>query len=109
MICYDLGSSLIGSIDRPTLSLIFFLLKFVAAMSKLTKSMCWELVTVKNDKLNQVGAAIFKKPNSNECYEKRPTNEPPLCEESDDPDAVWYYFYPYFIVMVFVIFFGKKL
>ncbi|KAM7511135.1 hypothetical protein LguiB_010010 [Lonicera macranthoides] len=59
------------------------------AMTKLTKSMCWELVTVKNDKLNQVGAAIFRKPNSNECYEKRPTNEPPLCEESDDPDAVW--------------------
>jgi SAM-dependent methyltransferase len=51
--------------------------------------MCWDLVTVKNDKLNQVGAAIFRKPTTNECYNSRQKNDPPLCKESDDPDAVW--------------------
>uniref|UniRef100_A0A2N9EKU4 Methyltransferase n=1 Tax=Fagus sylvatica TaxID=28930 RepID=A0A2N9EKU4_FAGSY len=57
------------------------------AMSELTKSMCWDLVTVGKDKLNGVGAAIFRKPATNECYDKRPQNEPPLCKDSDDPNA----------------------
>ncbi|KAI3807539.1 hypothetical protein L1987_23469 [Smallanthus sonchifolius] len=59
------------------------------AMSKLTKAMCWDLVVINNDKLNQVGAAIYRKPTSNECYENRQQNDPPLCEKKDDPDAVW--------------------
>lgn len=59
------------------------------AMTELTKKMCWDLVTIKDDKLNDVGAAIYRKPTSNECYEKRPQNDPPLCEESDDPNAAW--------------------
>ncbi|XP_010533385.1 PREDICTED: probable methyltransferase PMT24 [Tarenaya hassleriana] len=59
------------------------------AMSELTKAMCWKLVTIKKDKLNEVGAAIFQKPTSNKCYNNRPQNEPPLCKESDDPDAAW--------------------
>ncbi|XP_076888000.1 putative methyltransferase PMT24 isoform X2 [Bidens hawaiensis] len=59
------------------------------AMKKLTKAMCWELVGINNDKLNQVGAAIYRKPTNNECYENRQQNEPPLCESKDDPDAVW--------------------
>ncbi|XP_071737828.1 probable methyltransferase PMT24 [Rutidosis leptorrhynchoides] len=59
------------------------------AMSKLTKAMCWELVVVNNDKLNEVGAAIYRKPTSNECYESRQQNDPPLCESKDDPDAIW--------------------
>jgi SAM-dependent methyltransferase len=59
------------------------------AMSELTKSMCWDLVTVGKDKLNGVGAAIFRKPATNECYDKRPQNEPPLCKDSDDPNAAW--------------------
>lgn len=59
------------------------------AMSKLMKKMCWELVTIKNDTVNQVGAAIFRKPTSNECYEQREENEPPLCKDSDDPNAAW--------------------
>ncbi|XP_039071419.1 probable methyltransferase PMT24 isoform X2 [Hibiscus syriacus] len=58
-------------------------------MSRLTKSMCWDLVTVKKDRLNAVGAAIYRKPTSNDCYEKRSKNVPPLCEESDDPNAAW--------------------
>ncbi|KAK8624080.1 hypothetical protein V6N13_065437 [Hibiscus sabdariffa] len=58
-------------------------------MSRLTKSMCWDLVTVKKDRLNAVGAAIYRKPTSNDCYNKRSKNVPPLCEESDDPNAAW--------------------
>lgn len=64
----------------------------MAAMSALTKSMCWDLKTIKKDKLNGVAAAIYQKPTSNNCYDKRPKNEPPLCKESDDPDAAWYFF-----------------
>ncbi|XAR62877.1 Sarcosine/dimethylglycine N-methyltransferase [Bertholletia excelsa] len=59
------------------------------AMSELTKSMCWDLVVIEKDKLNQVGVAIYRKPTSNECYEKREKNEPPLCKKNDDPDAAW--------------------
>ncbi|KAE8683450.1 putative methyltransferase PMT25 [Hibiscus syriacus] len=36
-------------------------------MSQLTKSMCWDLVTVKKDRLNAVGAAIYRKPTTNDC------------------------------------------
>ncbi|XP_052484064.1 probable methyltransferase PMT24 isoform X1 [Gossypium raimondii] len=61
----------------------------MAEMSRLTKSMCWDLVTVKKDRLNAVGAAIYQKPASNDCYNKRSKNAPPLCEESDDPNAAW--------------------
>lgn len=60
------------------------------AMSKLTKSMCWELVQVGKDKFNGVSAAMFRKPTSNSCYEGRQQNDPPLCEETDDPNAAWY-------------------
>ncbi|KAL0006210.1 hypothetical protein SO802_013771 [Lithocarpus litseifolius] len=31
--------------------------------------------------------AIYRKSTSNECYDKRPKNEPPLYKESDDPNA----------------------
>ncbi|KAK2983706.1 hypothetical protein RJ640_001449 [Escallonia rubra] len=59
------------------------------AMQRLTKSMCWEIVSISKDRVNGVGIAIYKKPMSNECYEKRLKNDPPLCEESDDPSAAW--------------------
>lgn len=58
-------------------------------MKKLTKSMCWETVTVNKDKVNGVGVAVFQKPSTNECYEQRSANEPPVCSESDDPNAAW--------------------
>ncbi|XP_031487364.1 probable methyltransferase PMT26 [Nymphaea colorata] len=60
------------------------------AMKKLTKDMCWDLKKVEYDRVNQVGAAIFKKPTSNDCYENRPVSEPPMCKESDEPNAAWY-------------------
>ncbi|KAL2333751.1 hypothetical protein Fmac_014964 [Flemingia macrophylla] len=59
-------------------------------MSELTKSMCWELVTIKKDALNQVGAAFYRKPTSNECLEQRKQNQPPICKDDDDPNAAWY-------------------
>ncbi|KAJ4966412.1 hypothetical protein NE237_018261 [Protea cynaroides] len=59
------------------------------AMKALTKSMCWKLITIKKDRLNKVGAAIYQKPTSNECYDKRSQNDPPLCPDSDDPNAAW--------------------
>nr|GLL38760.1 probable methyltransferase PMT26 [Ipomoea trifida] len=59
------------------------------AMKKLTKSMCWELVQVNKDRVNGVGVAFFRKPTTNECYEQRSKDDPPLCQESDDPNAAW--------------------
>lgn len=60
-------------------------------MKALTKAMCWEVVSISKDKLNGVGIAVYKKPTSNECYEKRSQNQPPICPDSDDPNAAWYF------------------
>ncbi|XP_028795639.1 probable methyltransferase PMT26 [Neltuma alba] len=59
------------------------------AMKALTKAMCWEVVSITKDKVNGVGIAIYRKPLSNECYEKRSKNDPPMCSDSDDPNAAW--------------------
>ncbi|XP_030524024.2 probable methyltransferase PMT27 [Rhodamnia argentea] len=59
-------------------------------MSSLTANMCWELVTIQKDKLNSIGAAIYRKPRSNDCYEQRKHHSPPMCKNDDDPNAAWY-------------------
>ncbi|KAI7736629.1 hypothetical protein M8C21_025714 [Ambrosia artemisiifolia] len=59
-------------------------------MSALTFAMCWELVTIMKDELNEVAAAIYRKPESNECYSGREKQEPPMCKPDDDPNAAWY-------------------
>ncbi|QCD81792.1 S-adenosyl-L-methionine-dependent methyltransferase [Vigna unguiculata] len=59
-------------------------------MTSLTKAICWELVTIKKDKLNQVGAAFYRKPLTNECYDQREQNQPPMCKVDDDPNSAWY-------------------
>ncbi|EEF46058.1 ATP binding protein, putative [Ricinus communis] len=59
------------------------------AMTELTKAICWELVSVNKDTVNGVGIAMYRKPTSNDCYEKRSQQEPPICEASDDPNAAW--------------------
>uniref|UniRef100_A0A2P2KPS1 Dehydration-responsive family protein n=2 Tax=Rhizophora mucronata TaxID=61149 RepID=A0A2P2KPS1_RHIMU len=59
------------------------------AMTELTKTMCWELVSITKDTVNKVGIATYKKPISNDCYEKRAQQEPPICEASDEPNAAW--------------------
>ncbi|KAM3285773.1 putative methyltransferase PMT27 isoform X1 [Capsicum chacoense] len=59
-------------------------------MSNLTVAMCWELVTIKKDKLNSVGVAIYHKSDTNDCYDQRQQNKPPMCKPDDDPNAAWY-------------------
>ncbi|KAH6791369.1 S-adenosyl-L-methionine-dependent methyltransferases superfamily protein [Perilla frutescens var. frutescens] len=59
------------------------------AMKKLTKAMCWEVLSITKDKVNGVGVAVYRKPMTNECYEQRSKSDPPLCQESDDPNAAW--------------------
>lgn len=62
-------------------------------MKELTKKMCWELVSINKDTINGIGAAIYKKPTNNECYEQRSQNDPPICDKSDDPNGAWYSLY----------------
>ncbi|PKA57104.1 putative methyltransferase PMT26 [Apostasia shenzhenica] len=59
------------------------------AMSALTRTMCWEMVTKRRDATNKVGLAIYKKPSDNICYEKRKQKSPSLCQDSDDQNAAW--------------------
>ncbi|KAG6396238.1 hypothetical protein SASPL_142384 [Salvia splendens] len=59
------------------------------AMKKLTKAMCWEVVSITKDRVNGVGIAVYRKPMTNECYEQRSKSDPPLCQDSDDPNAAW--------------------
>ncbi|EPS67515.1 hypothetical protein M569_07258, partial [Genlisea aurea] len=59
------------------------------AMKKLTNAMCWDVVSITKDRVNGVGIAVYRKPTSNDCYEKRSKNYPPICKDSDDPNAAW--------------------
>ncbi|CAI9763408.1 unnamed protein product [Fraxinus pennsylvanica] len=59
------------------------------AMKKLTKAMCWDVISITKDTINEVGIATYRKPTSNECYVQRSQNDPPICEDSDDPNAAW--------------------
>ena len=61
-------------------------------MKKLTKAMCWEVVSITKDRVNGVGIAVYRKPMTNECYKQRSKSDPPLCQDSDDPNAAWYDF-----------------
>lgn len=67
----------------------FICWELFVAMTELTKAMCWELVSITKDTVNGVGIATYKKPSSNDCYQKRSVQEPPLCEKSDDSNAAW--------------------
>lgn len=54
-------------------------------MVDLTTRLCWKLV--KKDGY----IAIWQKPSNNSCYLSRETGtQPPLCDQDDDPDKVWY-------------------
>ncbi|GJV77939.1 probable methyltransferase PMT24, partial [Tanacetum coccineum] len=57
----------------------------ITAMPKLTMAICWEQMVIYKDRLNQIGATIYKKPTSNECCENRQENDPPLCENVNYP------------------------
>nr|VDC89791.1 unnamed protein product [Brassica oleracea] len=54
-------------------------------MLNLTSSLCWKLVQ------KEGYIAIWQKPLNNTCYLSREAGtKQPLCDESDDPDNVWY-------------------
>ena len=59
-------------------------------MTSLTKSLCWELTSIKKDRLNGVGVAFYRKPTTNECYDARKRQQPPMCADDDDANAAWY-------------------
>ncbi|XP_076886283.1 uncharacterized protein LOC143536097 [Bidens hawaiensis] len=59
-------------------------------MSALTVALCWELVTIKKDKPNAMGVAIYHKPDTNACYEVVKPHQPPICKPDDDPNFSWY-------------------
>lgn len=59
-------------------------------MVALTTAMCWKRVAKFIDDTTGIGAAIFQKPISNDCYENRKKDFPPMCDEDDKPDAAWY-------------------
>lgn len=54
-------------------------------MENLTGRICWELVK------KEGYIAIWKKPLNNSCYLNRDTGvQPPICDQDDHPDNVWY-------------------
>ncbi|XP_057722627.1 probable methyltransferase PMT28 [Arachis stenosperma] len=60
------------------------------AMTSLTASICWNVLAHKSDDVGEVGVKIYQKPEGNEIYELRRKKIPPLCKESENPDAAWY-------------------
>ena len=64
-----------------------------SAVSDLARRMCWKLVAEKREEKglkDRVGAAIWQKPESNDCYsQKEKGSQPPMCEAQDTPDAAW--------------------
>ncbi|KAK9061153.1 hypothetical protein SSX86_018333 [Deinandra increscens subsp. villosa] len=54
-------------------------------MTNLTTRLCWNLVKIEGY------IAIWQKPFNNSCYLNRDSGTlPPLCDEKDDPNDVWY-------------------
>ncbi|KAF9609732.1 hypothetical protein IFM89_018180 [Coptis chinensis] len=58
-------------------------------MEDLTVSLCWQLVK------KEGYIALWQKPLNNSCYVSRNAGaRPPLCDEDDNPDDVWYVPWP---------------
>ncbi|CDP07517.1 unnamed protein product [Coffea canephora] len=60
------------------------------AMSKLTASICWNILADKSDEVSDIDVKIYQKPESNDIYKLRRKKVPPLCKENENPDAAWY-------------------
>ncbi|KAK4429252.1 putative methyltransferase PMT28 [Sesamum alatum] len=60
------------------------------AWSTLTASICWNVLADKTDEVSDIGVKIYQKPETNDIYELRRKKVPPLCKESENPDAAWY-------------------
>ncbi|KAM7272389.1 hypothetical protein ACFE04_027052 [Oxalis oulophora] len=61
------------------------------AMTKITTSICWNILAHKNDEDSEVGLKIYQKPEANTIYALRRKKFPPLCHENENPDAAWYF------------------
>lgn len=59
-------------------------------MSTLTASICWNILAHKTDEVSDMSSKIYQKPASNDIYELRRRNQPPLCKEDENQDAAWY-------------------
>lgn len=60
------------------------------AMTRLTASVCWNVLAHKTDEDSEIGVKVYQKPESNDIYELRRKRNPPLCTENENPDAAWY-------------------
>nr|XP_023910262.1 probable methyltransferase PMT28 isoform X1 [Quercus suber]XP_023910270.1 probable methyltransferase PMT28 isoform X2 [Quercus suber] len=60
------------------------------AMSRLTASICWNILAHKTEEVSEVGVKIYQKPESNGIYELRRKKNPLLCKENENPDAAWH-------------------
>ncbi|KAI4321592.1 hypothetical protein MLD38_034957 [Melastoma candidum] len=58
-------------------------------MSKLTASICWNILAHKTDEDSEVGVKVYQKPESNDIYGLRRRRNPPLCKEEENQDAAW--------------------
>ncbi|CAN1835780.1 Probable methyltransferase PMT28 [Linum perenne] len=50
----------------------------------------WNILAHKTDEDSDVGIKIYQKPDSNDIYELRRKKNPPMCKETENPDAAWY-------------------
>ncbi|CAI0377964.1 unnamed protein product [Linum tenue] len=81
-----------AAIITLTISLMLFshpFFAYTAAVSALTEAMCWKVVAKTMDSTG-IGLVIYQKPENPSCYEKRPQNNPPLCDQNDQHNISWY-------------------
>lgn len=69
-------------------------------MTKSTVSICWNVLAHKSDDVGEVGVRVYQKPEANDIYELRRKKIPPICKESENPDAAWY---PTVIVLCIIV------
>ncbi|CAA3030358.1 probable methyltransferase PMT28 [Olea europaea subsp. europaea] len=60
------------------------------ALSKLTVSVCWNILADKVDEVSDIGVKVYQKPESNNLYRLRRKRDPPMCKENENTDAAWY-------------------
>ncbi|KAL8523740.1 hypothetical protein ACS0TY_013633 [Phlomoides rotata] len=60
------------------------------ALSKLTASICWNILADKADDVSDILVKIYQKPDKNDIYELRRKKVPLLCKDNENPDAAWY-------------------
>ncbi|XP_051124014.1 probable methyltransferase PMT28 isoform X2 [Andrographis paniculata] len=60
------------------------------ALSKLTSSICWNILADKTDEVSDIDVKIYQKPQENQIYQLRRKKTPPICKENENPDAAWH-------------------